>query len=101
MQAEDQVVVITTDSSSQFVRRPVGRNPSARAAVAQLQDAVKKQEVGLGLAALPWGMLSDISQVVDKLTRGLAQVATLLWKTVLQSSSDVLLQFFTFSRTKI
>jgi len=60
VQAEDQVDVITMDSSSQFVR----------AAVAQLQDAVQKQEVGLGLAALPRRMLSDISQDVDKLTRG-------------------------------
>ena len=66
MQAEDQVDVITMDSSSQFVRR----DPSARAAVAQLQDAVQKQEVGLGLAVLPRRMLSDISQDVDKLTRG-------------------------------
>jgi len=66
VQAEDQVDVITMDSSSQFVRR----DPSAIAAVAQLQDAVQKQEVGLGLAALPRRMLSDISQDVDKLTRG-------------------------------
>lgn len=66
MQEEDQVEVITIDSSSQVVRR----DPSARAAVAQLQDAVHKQEVGLGLAALPQRMLSDISQDVDKLTRG-------------------------------
>ncbi|DBA97630.1 hypothetical protein WJX82_000561 [Trebouxia sp. C0006] len=48
----------------------VRRDPSARAAVAQLQDAVQKQEVGLGLAVLPRRMLSDISQDVDKLTRG-------------------------------
>ena len=64
VQEEDQVEVITIDSSSQVVRR----DPSARAAVAQLQDAVQKQEVGLGLAALPLRMLSNISQDVDKLT---------------------------------
>ncbi len=66
VQDKDQVEVITIDSTSQVVRR----DPSARAAVAQLQDAVKKQEVGLGLAVLPRRMLSDISQDVDKLTRG-------------------------------
>ncbi len=83
LQAEDEVSVIKVDSSWQIGQ---GRDPSARAAVAQFQDAVNKQEVGLGLAALPQRMLSDISQDVGKLTRGLSSGGNFL----LNSSAKIL-----------
>ena len=69
--------VVKVDSSCQV---SMGRNPSARAAVAQLQDAIKKQELGVGLAALPKHVLAGLSQDVDKLTRGLAPGGSLLSK---------------------
>jgi hypothetical protein len=64
LQAEEEVSLITVDSSCQVSKRC---NPSARAAVTQL---IKKQELGLGLAALPRHVLADISQGVENLTRG-------------------------------